>query len=499
MTESTLPRPQSPTVADPAATRAPFPTRQASRASLQAGYGWRATQLGADLATVFLAAAATYLAYLESGVGQSHYDPGRYLGIMAQLAVIVVFGLYGLGAYRGQLGLLQIESVRRVIKAVFWGVMLILSFSFFRQTGGSFSRVTMLAVGPVVVMALIVQRWFLWKLARRIRAARGAETPVLVYGAGETGRLVAQHLNEEHALGMKVAAYLDDDPGKRGEMVRAGAGVNGEKIEVLGGEAELDAALERTGACAVFLAMPSANSARNAHLAAVLERRGIPFFLVPSAGALLFSTLSFGQLGSLPVFTRRSVQITRAYLATKRAIDLAGAAALLLVSAPALAVGALLVKLTSPGPVFFRQDRIGRGGEPFVIWKLRTMRTDAPKYAYHPGERDDPRITPVGRWLRRLSIDELPQLWNVLRGEMSLVGPRPEMPFIVAEYGDIERQRLTVKPGVTGLWQISADRAFRIHDNIHYDVYYVENRSLTLDLAILVMTPFALLPGGRAI
>jgi exopolysaccharide biosynthesis polyprenyl glycosylphosphotransferase len=355
----------------------------------------------------------------------------------------------------------------------------------------------MVAVGPVVVMSLIAQRWFFWRIGRRLRAARGRETTVLIFGAGGTGRLVAQHLAEEHVLGMRAVGFLDDDPAKRGEMIRASAGVRGEKLEVFGGEEHLSEVLRQTGATAVFLAMPSASSSRNAHLAAVLEREGVQFFLVPSAGALLFSTLSFGQLGGLPVFARRSVQITRMYLVANRLLDLVGAASILLVSLPVLIVSALCIRLTSPGPVFFRQTRVGRYGAPFVIWKLRTMHSDSPKYAIHPEGSDDPRITIVGRWLRRLSIDELPQLWNVIRGEMSLVGPRPEMPFIAEDYGEIETQRLSVKPGVTGLWQISADRAFKINDNIHYDVYYVENRSFTLDLAILLLTPFALLPGGR--
>jgi lipopolysaccharide/colanic/teichoic acid biosynthesis glycosyltransferase len=126
------------------------------------------------------------------------------------------------------------------------------------------------------------------------------------------------------------------------------------------------------------------------------------------------------------------------------------------------------------------------------------MRVDSPRYDHHPEEATDRRVTPVGRWLRRTSIDEIPQLVNVLRGEMSLVGPRPEMPFVVERYDEIQRLRLTVKPGVTGLWQISADRAFRIHDNLQYDLYYVDHRSALLDVAIVCATPFVLLARDRA-
>ena len=130
------------------------------------------------------------------------------------------------------------------------------------------------------------------------------------------------------------------------------------------------------------------------------------------------------------------------------------------------------------------------------MYKFRTMYRDAPQYSYSPGAGEDPRITPVGRFLRRTSLDELPQLVNVLLGHMSLVGPRPEMPFIVEQYTPLQRRRLTVKPGITGLWQLSADRAFLIHENIEYDLYYVRHRSLFMDVAILLHT---LVFAGRGI
>jgi lipopolysaccharide/colanic/teichoic acid biosynthesis glycosyltransferase len=116
------------------------------------------------------------------------------------------------------------------------------------------------------------------------------------------------------------------------------------------------------------------------------------------------------------------------------------------------------------------------------------MYVDSPKYGYHPSSATDPRITRVGRWLRRTSVDELPQLLNVIRGDMSLVGPRPEMPFIVECYSAQERQRLDVMPGITGLWQLSADRASMIHENLHYDLYYIRHRNFFMDLALLLHT-----------
>jgi len=134
------------------------------------------------------------------------------------------------------------------------------------------------------------------------------------------------------------------------------------------------------------------------------------------------------------------------------------------------------------------QQRVGQKGKLFMLYKLRTMHIDAPPYAYSPKTSADPRITSLGQFLRRTSLDELPQLLNVIKGEMSLVGPRPEMPFIVEQYNWLQRQRLQVKPGITGLWQLSADRNFLMHENIEYDLYYIRNRNFSMDLAILLHT-----------
>lgn len=471
-------------------------SREAFR--LQPGRRWRLTQALADFGTVFAAAYLGYWAYLASGLGRGDYHPEFYARVDLILAVVTTFALHGYGAYAGNLGLLRIESVRRVVRAVTAGVLLILAASFFLQFP-DFSRLHMLMVGPFVAFGLLAQRVALWRVQAAIRSRWGRSVPVLIYGAGTTGRLLAQHLLEEHALGLEPVGFLDDRPGSQNSEVKAGPGVQGVHLPILGGEDDLDRALLVSGAAVIFLAMPSAPSDRIARIVRKLEARGVPFYGVPSSGSLLFSTLSFGQIGSIPVFTRRSVERDPVVEGVKRGIDLVGAAVLLVITSPLLAFGALAVRLTSPGPILFRQRRVGLRGKEFEIVKLRTMHVEAPAYAAHPSSAEDPRITSVGRFLRRTCIDELPQLWTVLKGDMSLVGPRPEMPQIVGEYNDMERQRLSVKPGVTGLWQISADRAFRIHDNMQYDLYYVEHRGLSMDVAILLMTPFVMMARDRAV
>jgi lipopolysaccharide/colanic/teichoic acid biosynthesis glycosyltransferase len=178
----------------------------------------------------------------------------------------------------------------------------------------------------------------------------------------------------------------------------------------------------------------------------------------------------------------------RLYEAAKRIFDFGAALVLLATTLPLWAVIAVLIRWDSRGPALFHQERVGQAGKRFDLYKFRTMRVDAPKYGFHPTDADDPRVTRIGRWLRHTSLDELPQLFNVLKGDMSLVGPRPEMPFIVESYNTHHLQRLQVIPGLTGLWQLSADRSFLIHENIQYDLYYIRNCNFFMDLAILLHT-----------
>jgi len=220
--------------------------------------------------------------------------------------------------------------------------------------------------------------------------------------------------------------------------------------------------------------------------------------------------VSEAKYSKLPLLsTGKNIQSWR-YQYAKRWIDVVGSLAMIAVSLiPGLLIAALIA-LTSEGSVFYRETRIGRAGRPFRIWKFRSMSHAAQwqevvkaesfdgtllHWRVHKSLRD-PRITAVGRFLRRSSLDELPQLINVFLGEMSLVGPRPEMPFIVRRYDSQQRQRLQVAPGITGLWQLSADRAFPIHDNIQHDLSYIKNRSFFMDLAILLHTPLRALRGG---
>ncbi len=199
---------------------------------------------------------------------------------------------------------------------------------------------------------------------------------------------------------------------------------------------------------------------------------------------------------------------SRGYIVAKRALDVLVSGSVLILTSPVLALCALLIRLESPGPWLYTAPRVGEGGREFACFKLRTMRTgmadsthrDAQRYFIEQSESvvavplfDDPRITRVGRWLRQSSLDELPQLLNVLRGDMSLVGPRPPLPYEVACYTPWQLGRLAVPPGLTGYWQVNGRGRVTFGERCRMDLHYIEKRSLRMDLWILLKTPFAVL------
>jgi lipopolysaccharide/colanic/teichoic acid biosynthesis glycosyltransferase len=213
---------------------------------------------------------------------------------------------------------------------------------------------------------------------------------------------------------------------------------------------------------------------------------GVAF--IPCLHEIFSYRVRLENVGNLPLVREQSILNPSLYDRAKRFIDIGLCVMVGILALPVMAIISLAIKLDSPGPILFRQKRVGRYGLLFDLYKFRSMFADSPPYAVNPGSLDDPRITRVGRFLRKSSLDELPQLVNVLKGEMSLVGPRPEMPFIVDQYDAEHKERLKALPGITGLWQLSGDRRKAIHENMEYDLYYLYNRSFFLDVTILFQT-----------
>jgi exopolysaccharide biosynthesis polyprenyl glycosylphosphotransferase len=266
----------------------------------------------------------------------------------------------------------------------------------------------------------------------------------------------------------------------------------------LGSLADLEKICRESGVNEVIVAMTKATHAIHQDLFDKVRDLHIEFSIVPSALDLMLTGAQAYSIGRIPLFRigEKPTFILTPYL--KRVFDLVAAISISILSAPIWITAAILIKLNSPGPALFIHERVGKNGRKFNLYKFRSMKMDVDPYSVTPCNQQDPRITTIGRFIRRTSIDEIPQVLNILWGDMSMVGPRPEMPFIVESYDELQKLRLSVKPGLTGVWQISADRANPIHENLDYDLYYLENQSLWLDMAILLKTLSSVVRGVGA-
>lgn len=340
---------------------------------------------------------------------------------------------------------------------------------------------------------------------RRMMAAihrRGAlTTPLLV--AGELNQVdhVARVLNRESWMGYQVIGAL----AKTASAPTTPAG-----LPVLGTVDELVDVIHDQRVDSVIFAEGSFDSpAEFRKTAWQLEKQDIQMIIVPTAADICAQRLAIRPVAGLPLVDVDRPQAIAAGRWIKRGFDIIGAGVLLLLAAPVMLLAALAIKLEDGGPVLFRQRRVGLHGEEFGCLKFRSMCTDAEaRLAALAAQNEgagplfkmvhDPRITRVGRVIRRFSIDELPQLWNAFRGDMSLVGPRPALPSEVAQYDDDTRRRLDVRPGLTGLWQVSGRSRLSWDDTVRLDLYYVDNWSMTQDLVILARTAQAVVSSAGA-
>ncbi len=333
----------------------------------------------------------------------------------------------------------------------------------------------------LVVVGRVVRRYLL----ERMRLKGLNLQRILVIGAGKLGKEITYKLQAHRELGLEVVGFLDDDRAKIGRTYQ--------DVKVLGSLEDLDEVIAERDVDQVYVALPLEAHRKMMKVLRDVGRSCAEVKLVPDV--LQYATLksSLEDLDGMPVINLSQVPLQGWHSLAKRAVDTAVAVAGLAVLLPFLPVVAILIWREDKGPIFYKQERMGLDGKPFMIWKLRSMRVDAesstgPIWAI----RDDDRRTRVGSFLRQWSIDELPQLWNVLRGDMSLVGPRPERPAFVQEFKHkipdyMLRHR--VKAGITGWAQVHGWRGnTSIRKRIQYDLYYIQNWSMTLDFKILWMT-----------
>jgi exopolysaccharide biosynthesis polyprenyl glycosylphosphotransferase len=378
------------------------------------------------------------------------------------------------------------EEFRRIIVAISLIISATVMVSFWSKA--SFSRLWMLlSWGLGLVFALSVRRLWHWRV-RRIRLEGKLTFRTLIVGANlEAERLAATMRTRE--LGFEpvgfVAGGLDelrlDDP------------------RVLGPVAGIRELIRETKADCLFVASSAVTPEDVVQIMKARRLENVEVRFTANLPTVLSSRLAPQTIGGVMTLSVNVLQLTRFQAAAKRACDLVISALGLLALLPLFAVLAAAIKATSPGPVVFRQERIGLRGRPFTLLKFRTMVVGADQLLEDLRERNeadgplfklrqDPRVTRVGAVLRRYSIDELPQLWNVLKGEMSLVGPRPPLAGEVALYEEWQLDRLEVRPGITGLWQVSGRSELSFEDYVRLDLFYVENWSIAYDLFILSKT-----------
>jgi exopolysaccharide biosynthesis polyprenyl glycosylphosphotransferase len=439
-----------------------------------------------DLSTITVAIVSSYLAYRYLPFGKHiGYSAHSVLGFAFAFAVVMVLMLDRIGAYRRGNSLLRVRETEQLLRVSAQAFLLALGASFFGSV--LFSRWLLVLCLTLVPLALFVEKNFVYLLIRSLHSRGYGIERVLIYGSGSTGRRVFSVLTRSPKLGLEPVAFVDDDPAKSGHTVFEMGYERKRSAPVVMGPISREL-IERYEIDLVVMAIPSMG--RECFFRTIGEAfkanarvSFVPSHFLPSDPLVDYQDIDGVLLVSVGKSTRRAE-----YEIPKRLCDFVGSLTLMVLGTPIFLLLWLLIKIDSRGPVLFRQQRIGENGKPFSMYKFRTMHPDAMPYDYSPCESSDPRITRMGRFLRRTSLDELPQLVNVLQGDMSLVGPRPEMPFIVEQYTERHKQRLQVKPGLTGLWQLSGDRAFRIHENVEYDLYYIQHRNFFMDLAILLHT-----------
>ena len=436
---------------------------------------------------------------------------------MLALACVVLFRYQGL--YTVCYG--RLAEAFRVVRAATIATMATLALTFFYR-GYSYSRATFVIFYALSIALVIAMRNLYRSYRKAVLAHPAARRGVLIVGFGRIGRHLASELLARPSY-YDLVGFLDDDPAKRGNALSG--------KPVLGVTAELARLVRDLGVDEVMIALPSARRERVMDLLGDCLRLRVRWKVVPDLYDVMLERVHLDHVGGLPLIGLRGSRIVGLNWALKRIFDLALASAALLLLAPLFGLIALSIKITSRGPVFYRQTRIGVGGRPFTFLKFRSMRVDSDAGIHRSFTADwiygrtgsgaeprprslgaaarelpaggdvvhkivrDPRVTALGRVLRRTSLDELPQLWNVVRGDMSLVGPRPPIPYEFERYTEWHKRRLEVPPGITGLWQVSGRNALSFEEMVRLDIEYIETWSLELDLKILLKTVPALLFG----
>ncbi len=414
--------------------------------------------------------------------------PNQIVLIMILLIWTSIFAAFSL--YDPHRILRVTEELQRVLFAIVVAVLALAGILFFSFRGVSRLLVAyFLAVDLLLVPAGRVLLRYLFKLLRRRRVSLRR---ILILGTSGVAQRVAAALEEYRWAGLEIVGFLDDQL-PSGSM---------RGYPILGTIENASAIIEETNADEVVIALPLDAYRAVPEIVGRLQALPVNVKIVPDFLPLAFFRTSMENLGEVPLLGLKEPMIQGFPRRVKRATDIVLSSTLLLLAAPWCLLIALLIRLDSPGPVIFKQERVGENGRRFWMYKFRTMADDAEAVVGENGTflklPDDPRVTRVGRLLRRLSLDEIPQLYNVLRGDMSMVGPRPELPFLVDHYELWQRKRFSVPQGMTGWWQVNGRSDRPMHKHTEDDLFYIQNYSIFLDFQILWKTIWVVLRGKGA-
>ncbi|MBE1445678.1 sugar transferase [Paenibacillus sp. OAS669] len=389
------------------------------------------------------------------------------------------------------------DELFKMVKSHSFSIILTIGISFLLKFT-DFSRLVVVAYWLAALglsgLLRIIKRLIYFRLANHDLVCKN----VIIVGAGKIGKSLMQELSENKWLGYKVVGFVDDNCETD----------NFHGIHCLGQTASLGSLLQKQVVDEIIITIPSERDLVN-NIIKDFRKIDIKIKIIPDLFNMVMSTVQIGNINALPVVTLVKTPMRGMGLLSKRLFDILAASVLLLLVSPIFLITALAIKLDSKGPVFYNQIRLGKNGKQFGMLKFRsmvinaehlleTLKTQNELDGIAFKMKDDPRVTRIGRFIRKYSIDELPQLLNVIKGDMSLVGPRPPLPKEVEQYGDWEWRRLEVLPGITGLWQVSGRSDLSFNQWMNLDVYYIENWSLGLDLKILLKTVPVVLKGEGA-
>lgn len=351
----------------------------------------------------------------------------------------------------------------------------------------------------LLAFSLLVAWRLAYRLSYRFKILRNVQvTNVLIIGAGELGRDLEKQIHAYHVLGLQVAGFLDDDPTKRANH-----------SDILGSLDQAEGIILEYDIDDIVIALPPSAYQRVFSMVSRINTLPVKVWVIPDYFNLALHKTSFEEFAGIPMIDLRAPTLTDHQRMVKRSFDLVFSVLLLPLNLILMTFISIAIYLEDRGPILFRQKRVGENGQLFEMLKFRTMVPEAETLRgdieTHNAEgqlihkkANDPRVTRVGRFLRRTSLDELPQVFNILKGDMSLVGPRPELPYLVDSYQPWQRKRFTVPQGLTGWWQVNGRSDKPMHLNTEDDLYYVYNYSVFLDILILIKTVGAVLRGEGA-